>query len=469
MELDLEWPEPLQHRTGAEERLCKIDVFYDFPWRSRFRDERTQFKNGKSLATLVIARCPQSKTPALRLTARHDVPKGPQQTETFFVFVVNIDEYRAAESNAAVSYLANHLDVDITDIKQLRELADAADPNLVRTFIESALDIGLIADWALDNQERMEQLRELAVDEPANPPTLSEMLSSTSALVTTDLDALAAFLRDANPADLGDVFSRPEVAAHTYAAAPEPFRQAIRADASAHDVIALSHRRAVVERFRLLLTDAEAFNRARQEAAGGPEGVWQKLLEDNPWILGIGLSGQLLTSWNPEKLEQVVSGFSVAGPGKRTDALLRTAGRVKSLVLAEIKHHETALLSGNEYRPGCWAPSFELSGGVAQVQQTVDRAVDEIGKRLPDTDDDGAETGEATWLVRPRSFLIVGQLNELRGQAGVNPAKFRSFELYRRNLYEPEVITFDELLARAEWHVQLAADAVDAVEGDGTS
>lgn len=28
--------------------------------------------------------------------------------------------------------------------------------------------------------------------------------------------------------------------------------------------------------------------------------------------------------------------------------------------------------------------------------------------------------------------------------------------LYRRNLYEPEILTFDELLARAEWHVALA-------------
>ena len=35
-------------------------------------------------------------------------------------------------------------------------------------------------------------------------------------------------------------------------------------------------------------------------------------------------------------------------------------------------------------------------------------------------------------------------------------ARFSSFELYRRNLYEPEVLTFDELLARAEWYVALA-------------
>jgi hypothetical protein len=29
---------------------------------------------------------------------------------------------------------------------------------------------------------------------------------------------------------------------------------------------------------------------------------------------------------------------------------------------------------------------------------------------------------------------------------------------FRRNIYEPEVITFDELLARAEWHVAEACD-----------
>jgi hypothetical protein len=31
--------------------------------------------------------------------------------------------------------------------------------------------------------------------------------------------------------------------------------------------------------------------------------------------------------------------------------------------------------------------------------------------------------------------------------------------LYRRQLEEPEVITYDELLARAEWFVTTSADA----------
>jgi hypothetical protein len=101
------------------------------------------------------------------------------------------------------------------------------------------------------------------------------------------------------------------------------------------------------------------------------------------------------------------------------------------------------------------APSSQLSGGVAQAQNTVYSAARDIGERLSQTDESGAETGEHTYLVRPRSFLILGNLEQLRGQSGVHRAKYDSFELYRRNLHEPEIITFDELFARAEWHVEV--------------
>ena len=255
---------------------------------------------------------------------------------------------------------------------------------------------------------------------------------------------------------LREVFADPDAMSRLYSRDPGRFRDLIRNDASADDLVALAHRKEVVQRFRDLLTDPAVFEAARAESGGKREAVWQRFLEENPWILGISLAGQLLTSWDNTKLEQVVAGFSVAGPGKRTDALLRTSGRIRSLVFAEIKHHETGLLAGTEYRPGCWAPSSELVGGVTQVQQTVFMAARQIGDRLADTDEEGAETGETTSLVRPRSYLILGHLNQLRGTSGVHRAKHQSFELYRRNLYEPEVITFDELLARAEWHVAVA-------------
>jgi hypothetical protein len=62
-----------------------------------------------------------------------------------------------------------------------------------------------------------------------------------------------------------------------------------------------------------------------------------------------------------------------------------------------------------------------------------------------------------TFLLQPRSFVIVGSLDQLTGvRGGPIPDKVRSFELFRRNLHEPEVITFDELVARAEWHIEAA-------------
>jgi hypothetical protein len=257
---------------------------------------------------------------------------------------------------------------------------------------------------------------------------------------------------------LRDIFSDPEAIATIYNREPERVRQLVADDPEASDVIALAHRKEVVEHFRRLLTEPDFFEQERQATPGRrKEKVWQRFLEQNPWILGIGLTGQLLTSWDEDKLEQTVAGFSVSGPGKITDALLRTSGSIRSLVFAEIKHHLTELLCDKEYRSGCWAPSEEFAGGVTQVQQTVELARQQIGRAIPDTDMQGYYTGEQTYLVRPRSFLILGHLGQLCGPDGhAHPGRFSSFELYRRNLYEPEVLTFDELLARAEWHVTLA-------------
>ncbi|PRX61436.1 uncharacterized protein DUF262 [Nonomuraea fuscirosea] len=234
---------------------------------------------------------------------------------------------------------------------------------------------------------------------------------------------------------------------------PRTLRSLIIDDESASDVIALANRRKQVGIFRRYLEDDDYFlqEASRLSDSGKKELVWQKFFERNPWILGASLAGQLLTSWNPTQLEQIVAGASVAGSGKRVDALLRTSGVIKSMVLAEIKTHDTPLLQ-REYRSGCWGPSEHLAGGIVQLQGTVYRAIQSIGEQLHDRDDDGADIpGADTYLIRPKSYLVIGQLSSLLGQSGgVHADKLRSFELFRRHIIEPEIVTFDELLARAE-------------------
>lgn len=266
-----------------------------------------------------------------------------------------------------------------------------------------------------------------------------------------------------------ELFTNPSSLTSIYREDPQRFRQLITDDESARDVIAVSHRRNQVQKFRRLLADNEYFDNEVSLVPGRRrEAVWQRFFEDNPWILGVPLTGQLLTSWSHERLEQVVAGSSISGAGKRADALLRTSGRIKSMVFAEIKTHRTQLLANQEYRPGCWAPSGELVGGVAQVHGTVHRAVTEIGDRLQEVDDGGSDVpGEFTYMLRPRAFLVIGHLNQLRGSSGGHHrARIRSFELYRRQLQEPEVVTFDELLARAEWHVTAASTEIAGHDED---
>ncbi|MCD0450404.1 DUF4928 family protein [Actinocorallia sp. API 0066] len=253
-----------------------------------------------------------------------------------------------------------------------------------------------------------------------------------------------------------DELSRnPTLLSTFYRENPDQLRELITNDATGKDVIAVAHRRQQVERFEKLLYDDAFFDLEKREAPHGAESVWQKYFEDNPWILGISLTGQLLTSWDEGRLEQVVAGQSVAGAGKRADALMRTSGRIRSLVFAEIKTHRTELQLNGPYRPGCFAPSKELSGGVAQSQMTVYQAVRQIGEKLDGQAEDGSSDPlQDAYLIRPRSFLVIGTTEQLTGAAGgVHTERWRSFELYRNHITHPEIVTFDELLAKARWSI----------------
>jgi len=265
---------------------------------------------------------------------------------------------------------------------------------------------------------------------------------------------------------LRELLNTPASPAQLYHRDRDQFRRLITDDAAAQDVIALTRRRTEIERFRRLLDEPEYFAEAQQGAAGRrPERVWQDFFEENPWVLGTGLTGQLYTSWDEEKLEQVVGGSSIFQEGKRVDALMRTSGVVRWLTFAEFKTHETPLLAAR-YRSGVWPPSSDLVAGIAQAHDTVHRAMREIGDALPKRAADGSELpDELTYLFRPRSYLLVGHLRQLLGEdGGPHVEKIRSFESFRRSLADPEVVTYDELLARAEWMVTTEQAGADLDE-----
>lgn len=94
-----------------------------------------------------------------------------------------------------------------------------------------------------------------------------------------------------------------------------------------------------------------------------------------------------------------------------------------------------------------WCPSDELVGAVAQTQKTVQLAIEHLHEKLELPSN--TESAGVYFNYLPRSVVICGSLSEFQGQSSVDIPRFSSFELYRRAIHMPEIITFDELHERA--------------------
>lgn len=166
------------------------------------------------------------------------------------------------------------------------------------------------------------------------------------------------------------------------------------------DIYAVASKRAALQEFK--------------ESLGSDlsEGDWQKFFERNPWIFGHGLNYVFLNKVG-EKLETVTTGSAFDKLGKRADGLMQTRAEVSQYVLVEIKQNNTGLLQRIPYRPGCWAVSGEIAGAVAQTQKTVfEFTRNRFRDRLKDAL--GNDKNSEIYSVEPRSFLIVGNLSQLK-------------------------------------------------------
>lgn len=235
---------------------------------------------------------------------------------------------------------------------------------------------------------------------------------------------------------------------------PELFTSVIQSQLTTKDIVAVAYRKKQLEYFERMLTDHGYFSTIKNKSNLLSEAVWQKFFEANHWIFGYGLGYIFLSGLDDKKLEQVVQGYSLSSHGKRIDAVMKTKGIISSLCFVEIKTHDTKLLEDRPYRSGCYAPSKELAGAIAQIQGSVVDATKAITEKLTVHDYDGNPTGEQIYNYQAKAYLVVGSMGEFVTENGINEDKLRSFELLRKNTISPEIITFDELYERARFIVE---------------
>lgn len=171
-------------------------------------------------------------------------------------------------------------------------------------------------------------------------------------------------------------------------------------------------------------------NKFRELLSGkSREDQWQKIFSNNPFILNMLFGVHVI-----KVSEQAnVGGAGVGGRGNKIADFLMKNSTTHNVGLIEIKKPDTKLLKTKSYRGGIYGPSDELSGAVNQV-------LDQIFQFQKDFNSIKINSRS----LEIESFFVSGIL--IAGILPKNVDEQKSFELFRGNSKNIQIITFDELL-----------------------
>lgn len=162
-----------------------------------------------------------------------------------------------------------------------------------------------------------------------------------------------------------------------------------------------------------------------------PENRWQDFFTENPFILNMAFGYPVIKV----KDQASVGGRKLSGDGdKITDYLVKNS-LTNNTALFEIKTPQTAILNTRQFREGVYTPSAELSGS---INQALDQRY-QFQKHVASIKDNSRLYDLESYAVH--CCLIIGQTPEGNDQK-------KSFELFRRNSKDVEIVTFDELLEK---------------------
>jgi len=189
------------------------------------------------------------------------------------------------------------------------------------------------------------------------------------------------------------------------------------------------------------------------------EPEWGKFFDGNRWIFGLGLRYQFL---NQLQDQAHYGGSDLTGRGtQKGDYLHYTVGDdARFIVLVEIKRPDSAIFHatarGQKYRNGVPGFDVEFANALSQVQ--VNTRTWEIEGSQTETNRSRLEH-EGIYTVYPRSLLIYGHTSQLD-----TLEKRNCFEIFRGQLKNTEIVTYDELLNRAKFIIGEMSGAADPAD-----
>ncbi len=174
------------------------------------------------------------------------------------------------------------------------------------------------------------------------------------------------------------------------------------------------------------------------------EPQWQAFFEKNTWIFGYGLDYRFLSIL---QREAAVSNSDL--DGKNTVECDYLLGSTDFTVLVELKRPDTPLFETLKNRSRSWKLSKYLVEAVSQI--LAQKASWEIKAAQNCYNSDGNLINQRT--CDPKCVLVVGSREQLNDNSRDQDIKFRTFELFRRDSRNIDILTYDELYERAYYIV----------------
>jgi Shedu protein SduA, C-terminal len=174
------------------------------------------------------------------------------------------------------------------------------------------------------------------------------------------------------------------------------------------------------------------------------EGNWQAFFNENPFILSMVFGCPILMVQD----QASVGGRKLSGSGDKITDFLAKNSMTNNTAIIEIKTPQE-LLVGKEYRENVYSPSVALSGS---LNQALDQKY-KLQKNIASIKEASRIYDIETYAVH--CALVIGKMPD-------NLEKQKSFEIFRRNSRDVEIITFDELLEKLKLlHTLLSTNEVE--------
>ncbi len=188
----------------------------------------------------------------------------------------------------------------------------------------------------------------------------------------------------------------------------------------------------------------ELFKKNLWEESKWIEKDWQKFFETNTWIFGYGLDYKFLKILQREaRVSEVTVG------GEEVVIVDFLVGDKNFTTLIELKKPNTPIFDNLKNRSGSWKLSKDLIFAVSQIlEQKAEWQIKSQSKQF-----DGNREIIKQKTIDPKVILIFGHADQFKGENLDDEIKSKTFELFRRNQRNVDIITFDELYDRANFIV----------------